>query len=232
MRAAITGASRGLGLEFARLYLEAGHQVLALARNPDKSEGLSDLYAKHAVRLTCVPCDVAEDKSVEQACEKAQGSIDALDLLINDAGTYGSRKEHLEELDFDEVRQVFEVNCIGALRVSRAFLPLLKKAPGAKLVHITSLMGSLGDNRSGGAYAYRLSKAALNMASINIALDLGKERMISVVLHPGWVKTDMGGPNAPLGIEEAVRAMIQTIERLGPEQNGGFFDRHGKPQPW
>jgi NAD(P)-dependent dehydrogenase (short-subunit alcohol dehydrogenase family) len=233
MRVAITGASRGLGLEFTRLYLSAGHQVLALARHPEKSKGLRDLLsAKHATSLTCIECDVAEDGSVERAGETARGTVDGLDLLINNAGTYGTRGEHLPELDLAEVRQVFEVNCVGALRVSRAFLPLLKKAPGAKLVHITSLMGSLADNRSGGAYAYRMSKAALNMASINLALDLGRDGIVSVVLHPGWVKTDMGGPNAPLGIEEAVRAMMQTIERLGPEDSGGFLDRHGKPQPW
>jgi NAD(P)-dependent dehydrogenase (short-subunit alcohol dehydrogenase family) len=232
MRIAITGTSRGLGLEFARLYLEAGHQVLALARNPKQSAGLKELSASHAASLNCIECDVAEDKSVERAGETARSTGEGLDLLINDAGTYGSREEHLSDLNFAEVRQVFEVNCIGALRVSRAFMPLLKKAPRAKLVHITSLMGSIGDNKSGGAYSYRISKAALNMASVNLALELKKDRIISVVLHPGWVKTEMGGPNAPLGIEEAVRAMIQTIDRLGPEYSGGFFDRLGQPQPW
>ena len=233
MRIAITGASRGLGLEFTRLYLEAGHQVLALARHPEKSQGLRDLLAsKHAASLTCIECDVEEDESVNRAGETARGAVEALDILINNAGTYGSRDPNLLALDLAEVRRVFEVNCVGPLRVSRAFLPLLKKAPGAKLIHITSLMGSLADNSSGGAYAYRMSKAALNMASINLALELERDRMISVVLHPGWVKTDMGGAGAPLGIEEAVRAMVQTIERLGPEQSGGFFDRQGKPQPW
>jgi NAD(P)-dependent dehydrogenase (short-subunit alcohol dehydrogenase family) len=93
-------------------------------------------------------------------------------------------------------------------------------------------MGSLADNSSGGAYAYRVSKAALNMASVNLARELEGDGLISVVLHPGWVKTDMGGPNAPLGIEEAVGAMIQTIGRLGRADNGGFLDRNGKPQPW
>jgi NAD(P)-dependent dehydrogenase (short-subunit alcohol dehydrogenase family) len=232
MRIAITGASRGLGLEFTRLYLEPGHTVLALARHPDKSQGLRDLLSTHAASLTCIECDVAEDESVQRAGETARGTVEALDLLINDAGTYGSPEQRLPDLDFAEVRQVFEVNCLGALRVSRVFLPLLKKAPGAKLVHITSLMGSLADNHSGGAYGYRMSKAALNMASINLALELQRDRMVSVVLHPGWVKTDMGGPNAPLGIEEAVLAMVQTIDRLGPEHSGGFLDRHGKPQPW
>ncbi len=233
MRVAITGASRGLGLEFARLYLSAGHQVLALARHPGKSKGLRDLLSgKQATSLTCIECDVAEEESVQRAGETARGTMEALDLLINNAGTYGTRGQHLSDLDLDEVRRVFEVNCIGALRASRAFLPLLKKASGAKLVHITSLMGSLADNRSGGAYGYRLSKAALNMTSINLALDLQRDRIVSAVLHPGWVKTDMGGAGAPLGIEEAVRAMIQTIERLCPEQSGGFFDRHGNPQPW
>jgi len=232
MRVAITGASRGLGLEFTRLYLEAGHQVLALARHPEKSKGLKELAAKHAARLACIECDVAEDASVQKAAEAARKGAEALDLLINNAGTYGARKDRLSEVDFAEMRQIFEVNCVGALRVSRSFLPLLKKASGAKLVHITSLMGSMADNSSGGAYAYRVSKAALNMASVNLARELEGDGLISVVLHPGWVKTDMGGPNAPLGIEEAVGAMFQTIGRLGRADNGVFLDRNGKSQPW
>lgn len=232
MRIAITGASRGLGLEFARLYLEAGHRVLALARNPEKSPGLHKLTAKHAASLSCIECDVADDGSVARAAAKALGALDGLDLLINNAGTYGPRDEGLATLDFAEMRRVFEVNSIGPLRVSRAFYPLLRQSAGAKLVQITSLMGSVEDNRSGGSWSYRMSKAALNMASRNLALELAGEKLIAVAIHPGWVKTDMGGAGAPLGIEEAVRSIIETIDRLEIGQSGGFFNLHGEPQPW
>ena len=232
MRIAITGASRGLGLEFVRLYLEEGHQVLALARQPERSHGLAALQSKHASHLTCLSCDVADEKSVGAAAAQARKLSDSLDLLINNAGTYGTRDENVMSIDFERMRAVFETNTFGPLRLVRAFLPLLEKAAPSKVVHLTSLMGSMEDNRSGGAYAYRMSKAALNMASVNLALDLKQRGILSAVVHPGWVKTDMGGAGAPLEIEDAVKAMVQTIGRLKPEQSGGFFDRHGKPQPW
>src|SRR5262245_60447383 len=119
MRIAITGASRGLGLEFTRQYLESGHRVVALARAPERSGGLGSLSAKHAAELTCIECDVAEDASVAKAAKTALDTVDALDLLINNAGTYGRRDERLSSLDIASLRSVFEVNCFGALRVAR-----------------------------------------------------------------------------------------------------------------
>ena len=232
MRIAITGAGRGLGLEFTRQYLESGQRVLALARAPKESQGLKKLASKHGAELTCIACDVVQDSSVSRASETAREAVDGLDLLINNAGTYGSREERLAGLDFSLMRSVFEVNTFGPLRVCRALLPLLEKGSGAKVVHITSLMGSVEDNRSGGAWSYRMSKAALNMASRNLALELGRDKILSVVLHPGWVKTDMGGASAPLKVEDSVRAMIATIERLKLDQSGGFFNYEGAPQPW
>src|SRR5437867_5910925 len=114
MRIVITGASRGLGLEFTRRYLEAGHRVLALARRPESSEGLRSLSGKHAASLTCIECDVADDGSVGRASEVARGGVDALDLLINNAGTYGPREDGLASVDFGEMLRVFAVNSIGA----------------------------------------------------------------------------------------------------------------------
>lgn len=232
MRVVITGASRGIGLEFTRRYLEGGHRVFALARSPLKSAGLTELFSRHPGTLLRVDCDVGEDASVSQACGSVQGATDAVDRVVNNAGTYGPDDDRLERLDFAEMRRVFEVNTFGPLRVSREFLALLKKGAGPALVHITSLMGSLEDNRSGGKWSYRMSKAALNMAARNLALELSGDRIISVVLHPGWVRTDMGGRNAPLSVQDSVSAMMQTIERLTLDESGGFYDRHGQPVPW
>jgi len=232
MRVLVTGASRGLGLEFSRQYLQAGDRVFASARNPDESTGVRELLSAFPDRAMAVECDVADDASVEAAAHLVAESAPDLDLVLNNAGTYGRHDETLGSLDWDEVREVLEVNTLGPLRVARAFLPLLKKGKNPKLIQITSLMGSIDDNRSGGAWSYRMSKAALNMASRNLAHELGRSGIISLVIHSGWVKTDMGGAGAPLEIEEAVASMVKTIAKLTSKQSGAFLDRHGKPQPW
>jgi NAD(P)-dependent dehydrogenase (short-subunit alcohol dehydrogenase family) len=231
MRVLITGTSRGIGLEFTHRYLEAGHTVFALARSPESSH-LKELQGKFSRRLVCVECDVADDASVAAARKAVEGKTEALDLVVNNAGTYGPDDDRLEKLNFADMRRVFEINIFGPIRVSREFLPLLKAGAQPKLVHITSLMGSLSDNRSGGKWSYRMSKAALNMANKNLALELSRHGIISVVLHPGWVRTDMGGPSAPLKVEDAVLSMVQTIARLTPASSGSFLDRNGKTAPW
>jgi NAD(P)-dependent dehydrogenase (short-subunit alcohol dehydrogenase family) len=228
----VTGASRGLGFGFTRLWLEKGERVLALARRPDGAEPLAALARNHPERLSLIRCDVSDDLSVQQAAAEAQSLIDHLDILVNNAGMYGSRETGLDSVSFDELHQVFEVNTIGPLRVCRSFLPLLRRGSGGRIAHVTSLMGSIADNGSGGSYPYRLSKAALNMANRNLAMELEPEGILSVAIHPGWVQTDMGGAGAPLSTPESVAAMVKTIESLRPEQAGGFVDRDGNPMPW
>ena len=229
MRVVITGASRGLGLEFTRRYLEAGDEVFALARAPARSRGLMGMEARH---LVCVECDVGDEASIQSAFTQVAASTDGVDLLVNNAATYGSHDDRLLTLKAEELLQVFTVNTVGPILMTREFLPLLRKGKNPKAVHITSLMGSIEDNRGGGKYSYRLSKAALNMASRNLAIELAGDRIISVVIHPGWVRTDMGGLGAPLGIEEAVGSIVKTIATLTSKHSGQFIDRHGKPAPW
>lgn len=231
-RCLITGAKRGLGLEFTRQWLARGDEVYVLARRPESSSGLAELRRLHPEALRMADCDVADDASVEAARMAVETIWDRLDLAVNNAAVFCTEGGPLERLDLEEVRRAFEINTIGPLRVSRAFVPLLRKGTSPKLVHITSLMGSIDDNRSGGYWGYRLSKAALNMASRNLAHALKEAGIISVVLHPGWVRTEMGGPRAPLSPQEAVSALIRTIDSLSPRQSGGFFDREGKPCPW
>jgi NAD(P)-dependent dehydrogenase (short-subunit alcohol dehydrogenase family) len=157
---------------------------------------------------------------------------DGLEILVNNAGIMG-RHEDLESLDLDRVRRTFEVNAAGALRTTRAFLDLLRSGERSRrIVNMTSLMGSIDDNRSGDAYAYRLSKAALNMATRSLAVDLAADGIVAVALHPGWVRTDMGGRNARTPVEEAVASLIRTIESLDMDRSGGFYDRDGQPLPW
>ena len=229
MRVVITGASRGLGLEFTRRYLEAGDQVFALARAPQRSRALMGMAGD---RLVCVECDVGDEASIQSACTQVGASSDGVDLLLNNAATYGAHDDRLPTLQAGEMLQVFQVNTLGPILVTREFLPLLRKGKNPKVVHITSLMGSIEDNRGGGKYSYRVSKVGLNMASRNMALELAGDRIVSVVIHPGWVRTDMGGMGAPLSIDEAVGAMVKTIAGLSQKHSGQFVDRHGKPAPW
>ena len=231
-RILITGAGRGLGLEFTRQFLERGDRVFAVARRPGDSTDLGALARSHPELLAPVAGDVGDDASIEAARLKVASMTDALDLLINNAAAYGTRGGSLQSLDFAELRSVSEVNVIGPLRIARAFLPLLKKGRSPKLINLTSLMGSIADNKSGGTWAYRMSKAALNMAGKNLALELHGDGVTCVGLHPGWVRTEMGGPGAPLTPEESIASMIRTIDGMTLERTGGFFDRDGRPVPW
>ncbi|MFQ5877719.1 MAG: SDR family oxidoreductase [Acidobacteriota bacterium] len=228
----VTGASRGLGLGFARRWLERGERVFALARDPAAAPALGELAGAHPESLRVQQCDVADDASVETARRAVEAVWERVDILVNNAGICGAREDALGALDFGELRRVFEVNAVGPLRVARAFLPLLGRGARPRVVHISSLMGSIDDNGSGGAYAYRMSKAALNMASRNLGHELRRSGILSVALHPGWVRTDMGGPGGRLSVEEAVASLASTIDRLGPEHNGGFYDLEGQPAPW
>jgi len=228
----ITGASRGLGLEFTRQWLAKGAQVFALARKAGAAAELAGLGRDHKDALRIHDCDVASDDSVGRAHRAVSEVWDRIDVLINNAGMYGERTDTIEEADFDTIRQVFETNALGPMRVTRAFLPLLKKGRNPRIAHLSSLMGSIEDNGSGGSYGYRISKTALNMISKNLSHELRPAGIISAVLHPGWVRTDMGGPQGRLSVEESIGGLIRTIDSLGMKESGGFFDYAGNPAPW
>lgn len=231
-RVVVTGANRGLGLEFARQYLKRGDRVFALVRKPEEAADLAALSKEHPGMLTVISGDVTDDASIEAARKKVSEATEALDVLINNAGTSGERGNDLADLDLADIRATYEVNAIGPVRVARALLPLLKKGRSPKIVSISSQMGSIENNRGGGSWGYRMSKAALNMANRNLAIALREDRITCVVLHPGWVRTDMGGPNATLSPEESIRSMIRTIDGLTLEKSGSFFDRDGTTLPW
>ena len=219
----VTGANRGLGLEFARQLTERGDEVVATARDPKTARELADL----GVRVEAL--DVADGESIRALAERLAGS--AIDVLVNNAGV-GVTSKPLGKLDMDELRRGFEVNALGPLRVTEALLDHLRRGKQRRIASLTSKMGSIADNTSGGSYAYRASKSALNMLMRSLALDLQGEGFTSVVLHPGWVRTDMGGKNAPLDAPTSVRGMLRVIDGLGPEANGEFFDYSGERVPW
>ena len=231
-RIAITGANRGLGLEFTREWLERGDRVFALVRDPSGARELDALAARHSETLMVLPCDVSDDDSVDQARMAIEASCPALDLVVNNAGVYNKSEGGFPDVDLGSIQQVFNVNTLGPLRVSRALIPWLRKGVRPRLVHVTSKMGSIEDNTSGGSWGYRLSKTALNMVNRNLAVELAAATIPSVVIHPGWVRTDMGGGSAPLSIPESVAEMVSTLDRLTMDQSGSFLDRDGTRIPY
>jgi NAD(P)-dependent dehydrogenase (short-subunit alcohol dehydrogenase family) len=226
----ITGASRGLGLEFTRQYLAEGWTVIAACRNPGGARGLQDLEAKSNGALTVVELDVTDGASVKRAAGRLQGR--AIDVLVNGAGIYGGGGQKLGSLDYEDWRQVLEVNLLGPARVCEAFLDDLERSDRRLIVTITSGMGSLADNTSGGSILYRTSKAAVNMLMRTSAIDLKARGITCIVVNPGWVKTDMGGPNAKLSPEESIHAMRRLIAKLGPGDSGKFYNYDGREYPW
>jgi len=219
----LTGANRGIGLEFARQLAARGDRVVATCRNPSAADALA------ALDVQVETLDVADAASVASI-----GTLYAdrpLDLLINNAGV-GVGHRPLGELDYQEMESFYRTNAIGPLMLAETLLPALRRGEERTIASLTSRVGSIHDNTSGGSYAYRASKAALNAITKSLSIDLGEEGFTCVVLHPGWVQTDMGGANAPLPTDQSVAGMLNVIEGLGQEDSGGFFDYTGEPLPW
>ena len=224
--ALITGAGRGLGLELARQYAEDGWTVLAGVRSTTGASRLTAIDGD----VAAISLDVADPASVTILAERLRGI--AIDLLINNAGVYGPRAMTLRDLDYAAWRDVLEVNLLGTLRVTEAFLDHVLAGDGKKIAFLTSKMGSIADNSSGGVYAYRSSKAALNAAVRSLAIDLAPEDVAVTLLHPGWVRTDMGGPGALIDVVESVTGMRQVIDSVGPDKTGRFWNYDGRELPW
>ena len=223
--ALITGAGRGLGLEFSRQFAEDGWTVLAGVREPERADELRRIDGD----VSPVPLDVADPASVAILGERLSGI--PIDLLINNAGIYGPREMSLGAFDFDAWRDVFEVNTLAPMRVAEAFIEHLRAGQGRRIVTVSSKMGSIEDG-SGGSYIYRSSKAAVNAAMKNLAMDLQGEGFTIVVVHPGWVRTDMGGPAAAIDAVESVTGLKKVIDGLTPSDTGRFFNYDGTPIPW
>lgn len=224
----ITGSNRGIGLELTKLALTSGHKVWAACRNPHAERSLWELASDYPKSMVLVQFDVAQQGSND--LEKTLPLDQGIDVLINNAGILTGHKESLVDLDLESVKAQFDVNCLGAIRVIKALLPALKKASLAKIINISSLMGSIGDNKSGFAYGYRISKAALNMLTVNLKSEFPD--MVSVALHPGWVKTDMGGSNAPLEVADSASLLFEVIKKVSLKDSGKFLNYDGKELPF
>jgi NAD(P)-dependent dehydrogenase (short-subunit alcohol dehydrogenase family) len=222
----ITGASRGLGLEFARQYAAGGWRVIATCRQPKAAKALAAIKGDTRIRALDVT-DPAQVRALARALKS-----EAIDLLISNAGIYGPRKETFGQVDLEAWHRVFETNVMGPMMVAEAFADHVARSERKTIVALTSMMGSIAENRSGGSYIYRSSKAALNMVMKGLTYTLKPRKISVVLLHPGWVRTDMGGASAHLGIEESVTAMRNLIAGLKPADSGRFFNYDGREFPW
>jgi NAD(P)-dependent dehydrogenase (short-subunit alcohol dehydrogenase family) len=226
----VTGANRGLGLEFARQYAAEGWQVLAACREPDAATDLQGLAAASGGQIRVLEINVADTASVRAAARALAG--EPIDLLLNNAGVGGPPGQQLGNLDYAAWARVLDTNTLGPMRVVEAFLENVAKGRRKQIVTITSAMGSIEDNASGGRYAYRSSKAAVNMVMKSLSIDLAPRGITCILVHPGWVRTDMGGPGGKITPAESVRALRSLIESIRPEDSGKFLNYDGKPYPW
>jgi len=247
--ALVTGASRGLGLAFVEALLDdqaSVETVIAACRAPGRAEALARLRDAHPHRLTIVELNVADEASIAAAAEEVGRRHPRLHLLLNVAGILHDGdavqpEKKLDQVDPDALGRVFAVNAFGPLLVAKHFQRLLIHDERSVLANLSARVGSIGDDRLGGWYAYRASKAAQNMFTTNLAIELGRRRggPIVVALHPGTVETDLSAPfrrNVPpeklFSRERAARQLLDICDSLAPEESGAFFAWDRKPIPW
>jgi NAD(P)-dependent dehydrogenase (short-subunit alcohol dehydrogenase family) len=216
----ITGANRGIGLEYCHQLKNRGAEVIAVCRSASEELKQLDITIIENVELT-------DDDSVNNLVKTLQGKT--IDVLINNAGIIN--RVTLDDLDFDEIRQQFEVNALGTLRITKALLPNL--IPGSKVIIMTSRMGSIGDNTSGSSYGYRMSKAALSMAGKSLSHDLKPQKIAVAILHPGLVQTRMTNfTKSGITPQQSVTGLLQKIDELTLENTGSFWHSNGEILPW
>lgn len=213
----ITGANRGLGLEFAKEFQSKGYAVIGTARKPDEATELKESGAE------VVELDVTDDGEIEALAKKLEGR--KIDVLINNAGIFPRTK------DREDMMLTYSVNTLGPYFVAEALIPNLKKSDSPRIVNISSGLGQLTDGH-GGARGYSFSKAALNMVTRNLHSSHHRDGVIVISVNPGHNKTDMGGEGAPLEPEDTAAKLLELVEALKPEQSGGFWMYHGEMLDW
>jgi len=232
----VTGANRGIGLELVRQYAANGWSVIATAREPEKAVELNKIAAEHKSRVEIIALDVTSEDAVEDLAEQLNGR--AIDILVNNAATYPRQGVRVGELDYDAWGDTLETNLLGVMRVTEALLENVAKSERKQIVAISSGMGSLQAVADGSvatmgvAYQYRTSKAALNMAMLVLSKELAPRGISVVMISPGWVKTDMGGPNAALTPEVSVMGIRKVLASPPAEISGRFLSYDGSVWAW
>ena len=232
----ISGANRGIGLGYARQLLAMGEKVIAGARDPDNAESLIELSRQHKPLLSISRLDMNDWDSIDSFARNLEK--ERIDYLINNAGLYGgswtedSHRQSVDSMDYELWEEIMRVNVIAQFRLTTALEASLMRSDNPLVVMMSSDMGSIGNNDAGQSYAYRTSKAALNMIARSLAVDL-RERGIRVIsMAPGWTQTALGGWTATRSVEDSVAKQIKVITALGPEDTGRFLNLHGESVPW
>jgi len=222
----ITGANRGIGLEFARQYAAGGWSVIATCRDANDAGELTSLSGDVEIH----GLDVANHGQIQALAMTLKRH--AIDLLLNNAGVHGPRPAPFGGVDYDAWAEVNRINVMGPLRLSECFIDHVARSDEKRIVTITSRMGSITENDAGGSYIYRSSKAAVNAVMRNLAVDLRPRGITVLVIHPGWVRTDMGGPSALMGVSDSVDAMRRVIGEVTRADSGSFLNYNGDKIPW
>lgn len=244
----ITGANRGVGLElvrqFAQLTPNCPKHVFAGCRTPESAKELQELQTK-CENITIVKIDLNDESTFSSAARTVDEKVGeaGLNLIINNAAS--ASRSSLDTVTSEDMVNLFKVNAVGPLMVTKAFLPLLRKAATgmgsdvtlssekACIVNISTGVASITDNDTGGGYSYRTSKAGLNMITKNLSIDLKKDGILVCAIHPGWIKTGMGGPNATTEVSDCVHSLMKVIDSLkGEEKTGKFYHYSGREMPW
>jgi len=226
----ITGANRGLGLEAVRQYAADGWQVIACCRAPDSATELAQLAGSAAADIRVLSLEVTDSRQIAALRDRLQQQ--PIDVLFLNAGVYGQLPQDLQALSVDNWLNTLHINSIAPIMLAAALCENVAASEQKKIALLTSKMGSISDNGSGGLYCYRSSKAALNAAAKSLALDVESEGVSVAILHPGWVLTDMGGPNALIDAATSVGGLRQVLKHFSLQQSGGFFDYAGNVIDW
>jgi NAD(P)-dependent dehydrogenase (short-subunit alcohol dehydrogenase family) len=225
----ITGSNRGIGLELTRQYADIGWQVFACCRAPDQAEQLAALQQQYA-SISLHALDVTDGERIRVLADELKGQ--PIDILLNNAGIYGPYDARFGNTDEQSWLQCMRINCIAPMNIMQAFVDHVSSSQHKIIAAMSSKMGSMADNSSGGSYIYRSSKAALNAVMKSAAIDLQPLGIKVAILHPGWVKTDMGGPNAEISAQQCANKLRGNLEKLTMDNSGDFLDIDGSIIPW
>lgn len=230
----VTGANRGLGLEWVRQLAGRVDRLFATCRRPDDAAALRELAASHPDTVDVFALDVTDPAAIDAAADRVEGDTGTLDLLLNNAGVSGGGSgDRFGTVDADTMTDVLRVNAVGPHLVTQSFADLLRVAEnGATVVNVTSQLGSIARTSGGGWHSYKASKAALNMCTRLQAGAFEDDDVVVVAMHPGWVRTDMGGRTARLSTQEAVSGMLDVLEGLSAADTGRFLAHDGEELPW